>query len=178
MRFELVVISIISIILISGCVQQEKPITNITIGNVEYSFSNDIREAMKVPVANRSSIQELALLSQEIHIVFDCSVAEEKPSISVSAFNVVSIIQNYLVAHGSFTHFDTYCFQGEKWYNSTDNEAQKPAGTILWFKGPKTGANGTSVYVENTTITIEGTDHKNMTLAADAFSLAVLGYQG
>ncbi len=178
MRFYLTVfaIAVFAVITVTGCVQQTQPITNITIDGVDYSFANDVREALKVPVSNRFQIQQLIIYSKNISVIFDCSVSEEKPAISVAAYNAVSTIKNYLVSHGTFAYFNTYCFRGEQWYNATDNETEKPQlGTTLWFRGQKTGANETSVNIENTTIVIQGTDYKNLTLAADAFSLAVLG---
>ncbi len=174
--FTTFVIAVFAVIAVTGCVQQPQPITNITIDGVDYSFTNDVREALKVPVNDRFQIQQLMIYSKNISVIFDCSIPEEKPSIAVAAHNAVSTIQNYLVSHGTFARFPVYCFVGEQWYDATDNSTAKPVlGTTLWFKGPKTGANETSVLAENNTIVIQGTDYKNLTLATDAFSLTVLG---
>lgn len=176
MRIYLLILAIVAAIVVAGCVQQPQPITNITIDGVDYSFANDVREALKVPVNDRFQIQQLMIYSKNISVIFDCSIPEEKPTISVVAYNAVSTIQNYLISHGTFAYFNTYCFIDDQWYDARDNSTTKPSlGATIWFKGPKTGANRTSVLIENNTVVIQGTDHKNMTLATDAFSLAFLG---
>lgn len=165
-----------AVIFAAGCVQQQS-VTSVTIDNVEYQFSNDIRKALMVPVNDKVLLRQILLGSRNIDVIFDCSAPDELPSFSVAAHNAVSAIQNYFVySQGRFASFDTYCFKGDQWYNSTNGEIEKPElGVTLWFKGQKTGASGTSVLLENNTIIIQGTNHKNLTLATDAFSLAFLG---
>ena len=165
------------VIIIAGCTQQAE-IKNIVIGNVEYSFSEDVRQSIKIPVNDAPLVRNIIDENRDINVVFDCSASTEKPYISVAAYNIVSKIQNYVIySRYTYAKFSTFCYVGNDWYNSTDNKIEKPDFTsaVIWFKGPATGAESTSVTAYNNTILIQGTSYRNMTLAADAFSLAMLG---
>lgn len=169
-------ILVLAIIVISGCVQEEQK--TVVVDGVEYELYHDVNSALLVDVVEPGDVKRVATRSRSVDIIFDCAAQEDEPVLTVSTLNAVTVLQSYLVySKNTFANFNTYCFIGDTWYNSTDSEVERPAlnGTVLWIKGPNTGAAATSVFAEENTVVIQGTSVRNLTLATDAFSLTVLG---
>lgn len=176
---EFLVLALISsVLLVSGCVQQDKEIKEIIIqGHPQiYSFSNDLREVLKVPVRNKAGMQSLFLESSSIDIVFNGTSTKDNAYFRVVLINMITKMQTYAANEGKQLLFRPYYFVGSKWYNSTNGEIEKPElGATIWLKGPETGAEETSVSADESIITVQGTSYKNLTLAGDRLILVVFG---
>ncbi|MFH0832533.1 MAG: hypothetical protein V1900_02325 [Candidatus Aenigmatarchaeota archaeon] len=158
-----------------GCVQ-EKEIKEVKIPghNTIYQFSYDIRESIKVK--NNTGIRNAVYSIDTINFVFNSSNQEENAYFLVSAYNIVSKLNVYFPYEGKLMRFNEFFFDGGVWYNSTLNEIEKPDLTLsLWFLGPNTGANETSVMLSGNIIYIQGTSYKDLVLASDKFSMIVMG---
>ena len=169
-----------SIIFVSACIEQPREIKEITIpghGSQVYTFSNDIKTASKVFANDEQSIRNIFLQNERIMLIFDGSSQQDNAYFTVVATNLGKI-QTYLAYEGRIFSFEPIYFIDEKWYDRTGTEILKPElNNSLWLKGPSTGANGTSVTVEGNTIYLQGTDYKNLTLAADKLVLVVFNYE-
>ncbi|MBI2578654.1 MAG: hypothetical protein HYW26_03010 [Candidatus Aenigmarchaeota archaeon] len=167
-----------SVLLVSGCVQQQREIKEITIpGHPQiYSFSNDLREVLKVPVSGKADMQILFLQSSSIDIVFNGTSTQDNAYFRVVLIDMITKMQAYASNEGKQLTFRSYYFVDSKWYNSTNGEIEKPGlGTAIWLKGPETGAEETSVRADESIITVQGTSYKNLTLAGDRLVLVVFG---
>lgn len=180
-RLELIFsLLIISVVLVSACVQQQQEITEIVIpGHPQvYSFSNDLREVLKVPVYGKPEIQQLFLTSDSIDIVFNGTSGQDNAYFTIVALNTVSKLQTYATNEGNALRFRTFYFVDDKWYNSTNEVIDEPQlRTTIWMKGPETGAVDTSVSVDGNIITIQGTSYRNLTIAGDRLVLVAFGIE-
>ena len=177
-RSGLAIPILVIVILAAGCIQQEKPVTELKIsGHPQiYSFSSDLREALKVPATGQMEMQTMFSSSDRIDIVFNGTSTQDNAYFRVVLINIVSKLQTYSVNEGKILEFDTYYFVDGVWYNATNNEIEKPDfGAAIWLKGPDTGATETSVRIEGNIVTVPGTFYKNLTLAGDKFVLVVFG---
>ncbi len=176
---KLVIVLIVSVI-VSACIQQQQEIKELRIpGHPQiYSFSNDLRETLKVPVHGKAEIQRLFLTSDSIDVVFNGTSTKDNAYFTIVALNTVSKLQTYSFNEGKALNFRSFYFVEGKWYNSTNEEIDEPQlGTTIWMKGPETGANETSVSVEENIITIQGTSYKGLTLAGDRLVLIAFGVE-
>ena len=172
-----IALSILAVVLIAGCVQ-DNPITEIAIpGHPIYSFSNDVRESIKIGAPDSNTTQLVLLSGRNITIVFNGSSEKDNAVFQVTAFNIVARMQQYYIWEGHVLSVDTYYFMGDKWYNRTAGEIEKPAllDTVIWLKGPETGATDNSVTVNGNIITVQGITAEQVTLAGDKLSLIMLG---
>ncbi|MEM7819430.1 MAG: hypothetical protein QXD48_01215 [Candidatus Aenigmatarchaeota archaeon] len=174
------ILLIVILILVSGCIQQ-KEIKEIMIpghGNQVYTFENDIREALKVKTNNESGIKEIFLRNDHFNIVFDGSNQQDNAYFRVVLINMAKI-PIYFAYDGRIITFDYYYYIGEQWFNSTDGKITKPELKYpsIWFLGPNTGANETSVNLIDNVIYLQGTSYKNLTLAGDKLTLIVFGIE-
>jgi outer membrane lipoprotein-sorting protein len=173
-----ITIIIIFAVLISGCAQN-KEIKEITIsGHQEiYTFSNDIRESLKVHANDPVGIMELFLRNDRFDIVFDGSSGKDNAYFTVVVTNLNKIPIFYTYEHRIFAFNNTYYYIGEQWYDSTGGNITRPTldKPTIWLKGPDTGANNTSLTLDGNMIYLQGTDYKNLTLAGDKLTLIVFG---
>lgn len=171
---------LIGVILIAGCVQEQEPVTELYVpghGNQIYAFTNDIRESLLVKTNDPESIKDIGKSLVKLNIVFDGSNEQDNAYFRVVLVNLAAKLPTYYSYEGRLMYFDPYYFIGEKWYNSSSEEIQMPAFSepVLWFSGPSTGANETSLTLENNTIYLRGESYKGLTLAGD--KLALLFFQ-
>ncbi len=170
------VIALLMVILVSGCTEQ-KPLTEITIpghGSQVYVFSHDIRESSKVPVNDREGIRNVFLENDEIKIVFDGSSETDNAYFRVVVINIVEKLQAYFAYEGKVLRFKSYYHIGDIWYDG-EGEIGKPDLTnALWFLGPDTGAKETSLALKDSTIYLQGTSYRNLTMAGDKLALVVM----
>lgn len=179
--FFAVAIIFISVVFISGCTEQQAEIKEITIdghGNQVYQFSYDIRESQKIASDDPLAISMLVANSDYMNIVFDGSDNQDNGYFQVVLINIVQKLTTYYSYEGkAFSGLPIYYYITENntivWYNSAQENITEPdlSGTTLWLLGPSTGANETSVRLNNNTIYIQGTSYKNLTLAGDKFAL-------
>ncbi|MBI2580121.1 MAG: hypothetical protein HYW27_04435 [Candidatus Aenigmarchaeota archaeon] len=170
-------ILVIAVILIAGCVQEEAPVNEVSIpGHAEvYTFSNDIRDAIKVNATEPAEMRKMFYKGQ-MNVVFDGSSQQDNAYFTVVMSNIMAKVPTYLAYEGVFIKFQPYYFIGDTWYDKNGNEIEKPdfGGPVLWLKGPATGAEETSVKLENATIILQGTSYKELTLAADKLALVAM----
>lgn len=172
------VLLLFSVILVSACVSQQE-IKEITIpghGNQIYTFSHDIRLAAKVFSNDEYAIRNV-FANDSVPLVFDGSNQQDNAFFTVVATNLGKI-QTYFAYEGRLFSFEPYYFLGEKWYDRNGAEIGKPGfANALWLKGPATGANETSVTINNGIVYLQGTSYQNLTLAGDKLVLIVFEYQ-
>jgi hypothetical protein len=149
----------------------------ITIqGHAEtYTFTNDIRESLKVPVNDEFGIRQMFLENDRFNIIFDGSSMQDNAYFRIVLINLakISIFFSY---ESKVIGFDYYYYVGEQWYNSTNENITRPElHNVIWLKGPSTGATDTSLILNGSTVYLQGTDYKNLTLAGDKLTLLVFG---
>lgn len=169
-------IALVSVLVVSGCTEQQ-PITEVSIpghGNQIYAFHNDIRESLTVPVNNPAGIKALINSSNGMNLVFDGSSPQDNAYFTVVTTEVTEKISTYYSYEGKLFGFAPYYYMGEQWYDSGGVEINgPPSGPVLWLLGPSTGANGTSLRLENSTVYLSGDSYKGLTLASDKLALLV-----
>lgn len=176
----LLIVILASLVLVSGCAEQPQEIKEITIpghGNQVYTFENDIREALKVPVNSETGVGILMSMYDHYTIVFDGSDMQDNAYFRVVLINLGKIPIFYAY-EGKAISFEYFYYIGDQWYNETDGEIKKPDFSrrpTIWLKGPSTGANETSLTLENNILYLQGTSYKNLTLAGDKLTLIVFG---
>ena len=176
-KFAVVIIIIFLVTIISGCTETPKEMKEITIeGHTEtYTFANDIRESLKVPVNDEFGIRQMFLENDRFNIVFDGSSMQDNAYFRIVLINLakISIFFSY---ESKVIGFDYYYYVGEQWYNSTNENITIPElHNVIWLKGPSTGAIDTSLTLNGSTVYLQGTDYKNLTLAGDKLTLLVFG---
>ena len=174
------VIAILLLVLSSGCVHEEEEteIKEISIpGHYHsYIFSYDIRESLNVTSSDPDAIMNLVGSADVLDIVFDGSSEEDNSYFSIALFNIASKLNNYFIYEGKIWKSQIFYYIGDHWYNSSTEEIEKPElGPAIWFLGPNTNATETSVKLVDNIIYIQGTSGKDIELAADKFSLNVMG---
>ena len=167
---------IIAVIFISACVQQEIKELYIPRHNVVYTFSYDVRESLNVPLDDSTQIIETMSRNERIIFVFNGSSTEDNAYFAVTSFNIVSKLDQYFFNEAASVYFDVIYFINDTWYNKTE-QPQNPdlSGTVIWLKGPNTGAQRTAVYMKDGYIFVEGTNSKDINLAGDRLVLLVMG---
>lgn len=175
---KFVLIMLVFTLIISGCTE-EKEIKELRIpehGNHIYEFSNDIREALKVPVNDPIAIKKLVWQSDRLNIIFNGSSQQDNAYFQVVAINIVSKLQTFFAYEGKVLQFPAFYYENGRWFNST-GEVVLPdlEGANLWLVGPNTGAVDTSLFSIGDIIYLQGTSYKNLTLAGDKFALIVMG---
>ncbi len=165
-------------IIAAGCVQQEDTsIREVAIqGHAEiYTFSNDIKDAIKVNTTEPEEIRK-QFYRDRMNVIFDGSSQQDNAYFTVLMSNIMAKVPVYLAYEGVLIEFQPYYFIDSTWYDKKGNEIEKPVfeGPVLWLKGPSTGAEETSVKLENSTITLQGTDYKELTLAGDKLALVLM----
>jgi hypothetical protein len=179
MNKKILLISILAIIVISGCTEQ-KPLTEIRISGHEhvYTFRNDIRESINVPTTNEIEIAKLIMKCSELNIVFNGTSREDNQYIAVAVFDTVSRLLVYFANEGKAISFPVYYFNESGWFKENMSIPGLPYSKdscYLWFIGPNTGAKETSVVLNGNIVYIQGTSFKNLTMAADKLSLIMMG---
>lgn len=187
-------LSIFSIVLVSGCINQEpeKPqqVLEITKDGITYQFTNNIFDSMKIPLNEGAEIKRLVKYASAVSVVFDNSSTEDNAYFTVINYNMITKLTHYYAySRGKFvdeSFYPVYVINDGKllkkdkinntWldYNFTLDSIEWP---VLYLKGPNTGAIETSVTLDydRKIIYIQGTDYRNLSLAADRFVLEVLG---
>ena len=178
---KFIVAILFAVVLVAGCTQQ-KPVTELTIpghGSEVYTFSNDIREALKVKTNDPQGVKDVGANLQHINIVFNGTNKHDNGYFSAVLISIINKVSLYYAYEGKVIYFDSYYFLDDKWYNSTNEIIEKPnlSDTILWLKGPSTGANETSLVLVNNTVYLSGTDYKGLTLAGDKLVLLLFGIE-
>jgi len=176
----LLVISILAIIVISGCAEEKKPLTEIRISGHEhvYTFRNDIRESINVPTTNEVAIAKLIMNCSELNIVFNGTSREDNQYIAIAVFDTVSRLLVYFANEGKAISFPVYYFNETGWFKENMSIPGLPYSQnycYIWFVGPNTGAKETSVVLNGNIVYIQGTSFKNLTMAADKLSLIMMG---
>ena len=167
---------LVVLIFLIACTQQEVKEILIPRHNVIYTFSYDIRESLGVPAENAAEIIETTSRNERVIFVFNGSSEKDNALFAVTSFNIVSKLDQYFYNEGASVYFDVYYLVNDTWYNKTKG-VQTPdlSGTVIWLKGPDTGAQRTSVYMKDGYIFVEGTDEKGVVLAGDRLVLLVMG---
>ncbi|MBI4895461.1 MAG: hypothetical protein HY831_03125 [Candidatus Aenigmarchaeota archaeon] len=181
------IILIISVVVISGCINQEEPkkeAYNFTKDGVEYTFNNNIYDSLNISIQDEKYVKASIDSAQSVIVLFNGSSLEDNSYFSVVSYNIVEKIKNYFVySKGQIVDF--------KAIDIEQNHTIPGGSTVIFLRGPSTGAHGTSVYYDgncivnnvsiapfNNCIVVQGTDYKNFSLAADRLILSVLDYKG
>jgi len=181
-RDALLVTAIAAVVLVAGCVQSDKPITEIAFEGQSrvYTFANDIRQSILVKATDEKNIHGLFQSQDRLSIVFDGTDPTDNGLFRIALFDISSKLPFYLASQGRDVAIDVYYFVqdgGKQWYNFQNEPIEEPqlAGLTLRLKGPATGASETSVMLENTTVTVQGTSRTGISMAADKLVLIAFG---
>ena len=168
---------LLALIFLVACAQQEVKEILIPRHNVIYTFSYDIRESLGVPAENAAEIIETTSRNNRVIFVFNGSSEKDNALFAVTSFNIVSKLDQYFYNEGASVYFDVYYLVNDTWYNKTKEVQQNLdlSGTVVWLKGPDTGAQRTVVYMKDGYIFVEGADEKGVVLAGDRLVLLVMG---
>jgi len=164
-------ILIIGLVVSAGCISQQEPEKYTYVikkHGIEYIFTNSIENASLIPVDNESQILDEITTTRKVRITFESQTTDN------IAFQLAGIDTSSKLAHFYIYGQGRFVDMGaEELINLTANDREN--ATIIQLKGPNTGATDTSVYMDpNGWIVIEGSDQKNLTLAADRFALIYL----
>ncbi len=173
------ILILLTVVAISGCTE-ERPIMEVQIpghGNEIYAFSNDIRESLLVKTNEPEGIKAIGKSFTKMNIVFDGSNTQDNAYFSAILISILSKLPLYYSYETRLVYFDSYYFIGDTWYNSTSEEIERPdfQDPVLWLSGPSTGANETSLILENNTIHLNGNSYNGLTLAGDKLVLLFFG---
>ncbi len=180
----LVAVGLLLAVLVAGCAQppQYEPITEISIPGHQqiYAFNNDIRQSILVKAESEQEIRGLFESSRHINVVFNGTDEMDNGMFRIALIDISAKIPFYFAAQGKETAMDIYYFltdNGTQWYDYKEDPINEPAlsGLTLWLKGPATGATETSVTLQGNTVVLQGTDLRNVSLAADKLTLIVFG---
>ncbi|MCX6815951.1 MAG: hypothetical protein NT120_03805 [Candidatus Aenigmarchaeota archaeon] len=177
----LIIIVIAAYFLISAyTTPQTKKITEITLPdqpNTVYTFSSDVRDALRYPASSTDNIRYVLFNSNKINIVFNGTSAEDDTYFYTVIFNTIWKMQQFFVNNGKLVDFQQFYFINGTWYVSANETTVKPniTGPIIWIRGPNTGALNNSIELINNTIFLQGTTYGNLTLAGDKLALITLG---
>lgn|SRR3989338_1854212 len=179
-RSIILALAILAIILVAGCAEQKQPQNEIYIqghGDQIYTFANDINEALKVSTNDPEGIKSIGRSFSKMNIVFNGSDQQDNAYFRVVLVNIGAKVPSYFSYEGRLVYFDTFYFLDEGWFNSANEQIPQPlfADPVLWLRGPATGANETSLMLENNTIYLNGDSYKGLTLAGDKFVLLLFG---
>lgn len=177
MKKEIIVMSLLIVVLASGC--SAPPVTELTIpghGPEIYTFANDIREALTVKTNDPNGIKQVGNDFVVMNIVFNGANETENGYFGIVLFNLISKVNLYYSYEGKYVAFNKFYYIGDAWYNSTGGQISKPqfAAPVLWLVGPSE-ASGTYVNLEGNTIYLSGTSYKDLTLAGDKLALIFFG---
>jgi hypothetical protein len=160
---NLLPILIIVMVLLAGCSEKKEPITRLIVDGVEYVFSEDVFESLKIPVYSPPNITQ-AMNASHIYITFNDTNSTENSYFTVAAYNIVFKLTRQRLWELREVNFTVVPLK-----NLTANMTP-----VLMLVGPSE-ANTTSVVgFDNLTI-VRGTSFKNMTMAADRLSLLLMG---
>jgi len=175
----LLILILVSFVLISGCTERQ-PVTEIVIpghGDQVYTFAHDIYDSAKVPVNDPQGIGLLFAINNRYTIVFDGSDSQDNAYFRVVLINLGKL-PIYYAYEGRMVTFDYLYYIDDQWYNETDGEIGTPVfeNPVLWLIGPSTGAEETSLTLEDNIIYLQGTSYDNLTMAGDKLTLLVFGF--
>lgn len=184
----IIAIALAAVVVTAGCTQQQQePITEIFVsghGNTVYTFNNDIRESILVKASSEQQIQNLFFTSQKMNIIFDGTDGQDNALFRVVLIDM-SKIPIYLTYEGNIVSVDHFYYIKDnstdpstvQWFDSGGQKIDEPSpeGVSIKFLGPNTGATETSVSLSGNTVTVQGQDLKNLSMAADKLTLIVFG---
>lgn len=168
-------ILLLAIIFSLGCAEQ-LPVTEIVIpghGSQVYTFSYDIRQSLAVKTNDPEGIKAIGASLTRMNIAFDGSNEQDNAYFRVVLTNIGAKLPIYYSYEGRLIQFDSYYFIEDQWYNSTNEEIERPvfSDPTLWLSGPSTGANETSLVLTDNIINLNGDSYKGLTLAGDKLVL-------
>ncbi len=177
----------------SGCVNQEQPkpleVKEITKDGITYEFTNNILDSMNISINNATEIKRIVKYAAAVSIVFNSTTEEDNSYFTVINYNMVGKLTHYYAysrrKYVDETFYNIYTIKGDKllkFDRSINNWTESPVGIdniewpVLYMKGPNTGASETSVSLDldGRIVYIQGTNYRNLSLAADRFVLEVL----
>ncbi len=179
MEKSIAVSALVIVAIISGCTQ-ELPVTEVSIpghGSQIYTFSNDIRQSLLVKTNDPDGVKAMSASLTRMDIVFDGSNTQDNAYFRAVLISILAKLPVYYSYEGRLVYFDSYYFIGDTWYNSTNEEIEKPVfqDLVLWLSGPSTGANETSIILEDNVIHLNGDSYDGLTLAGDKLVLLFFG---
>jgi len=165
-------------VLVAGCTQ-ELPVTEVVIpghGSQVYTFSNDIRQSLLVNTNNPEGIKAIGRQLTVMNVVFDGSNQQDNAYFQVVLTNIVAKLPIYYSYEGRLIRFNSFYSVDNKWYNSTNEEIERPEfnGPVLWLVGPS-AANETSLTLTNGTIYLSGDSYRGLTMVGDKLVLLFFG---
>jgi len=186
MKSAIVIFSMIAVlVLVSGCAQSSTSIKLPGHDDQIYEFSYDVKETLQIPVNNPDVVKQIMDSNSVYTFVFDGSNEADNGRFRVAIINIVTKLKIYYsyeknITMGSDSFYAFYFLEnetGRQWYKSENETVPAPVflGPVIWFKGPSTDANETSVHVNGNFIYINGATGRGIERAADRFVLAVFG---
>ena len=161
---------IIALVLITaGCIGQTIPpeeTYSIKKFGIEFVFSNPLENVSRIPLSDESLVFEKIVLSPSVRITFEPG-SEDNTAFQLAGVEIASKLSHfYVYGQGRFVSVQAVELPE---LNRTEG------ATVIRMKGPGTGAQGTSVFVDSSgDIIVEGTSRQNLTLAADRLALVYL----
>ena len=178
MKKSFYILILISIVLATGCIGQQQYAKTLEKDGVEYQFSDNIYDSMKIPVYDEDFILDRIRFGPEkITVVFNGSSLEDNAYFATVGFNVAHKLANFFTySQGRFVNITAL--------DINNNVTQIP-GSIIYMKGPNTGAEGNSVSLSNLTVgnntysivVMQGTTYQNLSQAGDRLILLVLDFR-
>ena len=164
-KTHLLILTIFAVLFTAGCIGQqppEPPLQAIEKDGVQYVFSTDIREAIKIPVNDRDSIFDALVLAENVTILFENST--DNALFAKHGFELTSKLQNYYVQ-------SLNKIVGVKGIEKSN--ATQAIGLIIELIGPDTGATQSSVTWTGEGIVVQGETNQSFALSVDRLALVL-----
>jgi hypothetical protein len=176
MKLPIFPFAIISIIFIAGCIgqSQDKPFFILKDGErcIQYNFKADVRDIAEVPVAGKLGIQELLFSSSRLNILFE-SQPDDNPGFALASFAFTNKLAIYnLQVLGRVIEVQGYDTANQTYLDELNFSSRTGLDIIL--KGPNTGAEDTSVRLQDRAIVVQGNSTASLELAGERLALIML----
>lgn len=143
---------------------QPKPeLHNITKDGVEYVFSSNIYDAINVPLPDAPEIYNNIMSADRIAILFTDN-KQDNSMIATASIGITSKLAYYY----TYTQTRVVNITG---YNLLNLSNATLDGTLIELRGPNTGANETSVKLENGRIILQALNASGLELVSDRIAL-------
>jgi len=169
----LTIILLLLAVTVSGCIGQSVPVHNLlynfTKDGVEYEFSTNVYDAIKISIYGKEDIYSRLVLTDRVLIIYGNNSADAPYIATASAELASKLVHYYAYSQGRLVSIS-----GMDLDSYAQNEtARNMSATLVEYRGPNTGANGTYVRLEGDRIVVEALNGTEMKSVSDRLMLVL-----
>ena len=162
-----IAVVLIAVALIFCFKPKSSPLYKINVDGHSYVFKYNPKDSMKISCNDPEGLQIAAFKAKRIVILFNGTSSKDNALFSVIGQNIVLKLKPY------------FAFQGiPKLYSASVEGNYTPVDGDLrvYLVGPRTGSNGTYVYIDGNNVTVSGNTTYGARMAGDKFILTIMGF--